>query len=199
MSPLLLPNLTVVTAPTQLHVEVAISLWQPWATLIALGFKRLETRSWSTSFRGRIAIHACKRSTQAERMLCTQNDYIREALATAGLSYDDLPQGAVVALSTLSGVAQMQEGPTSWQGDVLNLHDASQLTEQERAFGLYGHGRYAWQLTETLALPTPQPCRGSQQIWKLPDLVKLEIETCFLPTVTPESLFLPPVQLDLMA
>jgi hypothetical protein len=195
----LLSSSTEAPTPAQLHVEVAITLWQPWATLIALGLKRLETRSWSTSFRGRIAIHASKRSTQAERMLCTQDDYIREALATAGLSYDDLPRGAVVALSTIAGVAQMQEGPTSWQGDVLNLRDTSQLTAQERAFGLYDHGRYAWQLTETLALPKPQPCRGSQQIWKLPDVVKLEIETCFLPTVTPDSLFLPPLQLDLMA
>lgn len=38
----------------------AISLWQPWASLIAYGVKTIETRSWSTSYRGPIAIHAAK-------------------------------------------------------------------------------------------------------------------------------------------
>ena len=38
----------------------ALTLTQPWATLIAVGAKRIETRSWGTSYRGRIAIHAAK-------------------------------------------------------------------------------------------------------------------------------------------
>lgn len=36
----------------------ALTLWQPWASLIALGVKTIETRSWSTSYRGPLAIHA---------------------------------------------------------------------------------------------------------------------------------------------
>jgi hypothetical protein len=39
----------------------AISLWQPWATLVAIGAKTIETRGWSTSYRGPIAIHAAKK------------------------------------------------------------------------------------------------------------------------------------------
>lgn len=35
-----------------------LTLHQPWATLIALGVKTIETRSWSTKYRGPIAIHA---------------------------------------------------------------------------------------------------------------------------------------------
>ncbi|MBP0020973.1 MAG: ASCH domain-containing protein, partial [Cyanobacteria bacterium SBLK] len=30
----------------------AISLWQPWASLIAMGRKKFETRHWSTDYRG---------------------------------------------------------------------------------------------------------------------------------------------------
>uniref|UniRef100_A0A6M3J354 ASCH domain-containing protein n=1 Tax=viral metagenome TaxID=1070528 RepID=A0A6M3J354_9ZZZZ len=30
----------------------AISLWQPWASAMALGWKKIETRSWGTSYRG---------------------------------------------------------------------------------------------------------------------------------------------------
>lgn len=38
----------------------ALTLWQPWASLVALGVKTIETRSWSTSYRGPLAIHAAK-------------------------------------------------------------------------------------------------------------------------------------------
>lgn len=38
----------------------AISLLQPWASLIASGAKKIETRSWSTKYRGPLAIHASK-------------------------------------------------------------------------------------------------------------------------------------------
>lgn len=36
----------------------AITLHQPWASLIALGVKTVETRSWNTNYRGTLAIHA---------------------------------------------------------------------------------------------------------------------------------------------
>lgn len=38
----------------------ALSIWEPWAYLIAHGFKTIENRTWPTSFRGRIYIHAGK-------------------------------------------------------------------------------------------------------------------------------------------
>ena len=38
-----------------------ITLIQPWATLIMLQEKKIETRSWSTNIRGEIAIHAGKK------------------------------------------------------------------------------------------------------------------------------------------
>jgi hypothetical protein len=38
-----------------------ISLWQPWASLVAVGAKRIETRGWATAYRGRLGIHAAKR------------------------------------------------------------------------------------------------------------------------------------------
>ena len=38
----------------------ALTLYQPWATLVAIGAKKIETRSWSTPYRGPLAIHAGK-------------------------------------------------------------------------------------------------------------------------------------------
>ncbi len=39
----------------------ALTIWQPYASLIAAGLKQYETRSWSTRYRGLLAIHAAKR------------------------------------------------------------------------------------------------------------------------------------------
>jgi len=36
----------------------ALSIKQPWASLIAHGIKNIENRTWKTHFRGRIYIHA---------------------------------------------------------------------------------------------------------------------------------------------
>lgn len=35
-----------------------LTLHQPWASLVGLGVKTIETRSWSTAYRGPLAIHA---------------------------------------------------------------------------------------------------------------------------------------------
>lgn len=38
----------------------ALTIKQPWASLIAAGEKRVENRSWTTRYRGPVAIHAGK-------------------------------------------------------------------------------------------------------------------------------------------
>src|SRR5690348_441422 len=86
----------------------AITLTQPWATLVAVGEKRIETRSWSTSYRGLLAIHAAKGWPLVAAALCADEPF-RTALVPAadfdrfvtvgreGVSAPDLPCGAVVA------------------------------------------------------------------------------------------------------
>lgn len=37
-----------------------ISIKQPWASLIVAGYKKFEFRTWKTSYRGEILIHASK-------------------------------------------------------------------------------------------------------------------------------------------
>lgn len=38
----------------------AITIKQPWASLIAHGIKDIENRTWRTNFRGRILIHSAQ-------------------------------------------------------------------------------------------------------------------------------------------
>ena len=65
----------------------AISLLQPWATLVSIGAKRVETRSWRTDYRGPIAIHASASPAHISGLVVNETDEdrrIREALRAAG-------------------------------------------------------------------------------------------------------------------
>ncbi|MFI0814076.1 ASCH domain-containing protein [Streptomyces sp. NPDC021098] len=43
---------------TTLDSARALTLWQPWASCIAYGSKRIENRRWATDYRGVLLIHA---------------------------------------------------------------------------------------------------------------------------------------------
>ena len=128
----------------------AISLWQPWASLMAAGVKLHETRHWATAYRGPIAIHAAKvlDLAGAPDALC---------LAQFGLHWaDDLPRGAVVAVGHLTGCV-----PAG------GLHD---LTRADRAAGNFTPGRFAWRIERLRPLPEPIPLAGRQGLfnWEPP-------------------------------
>ena len=136
-----------------------ISLWQPWATLIAIGAKQYETRSWNVSFRGEIAIHAARTANQ---LPIAKMKPFCDVLAAAGFTHPSmLPLGTVLCVATLV--------------DCFRSEDIRQfLSDQEKAFGDYGPGRYAWQLASVRVLATPIPARGQQGIWdwKVPSEVQ---------------------------
>lgn len=96
----------------------AITLHQPWATLIALGYKTIETRSWSTRYRGPLLIHAAKspppvrsvpgfgiyrQIARHEGARCVEYRMLR---ASDG-QWIELPLGAVVAAGRLEACAPM--------------------------------------------------------------------------------------------
>jgi hypothetical protein len=134
-----------------------LSICQPWVTLVILGIKRLETRSWRTSRRGRIAIHASRAFTQEAQRLCGEEPF-RSALEAAGFrGADDLPLGALLGTVELVGCTA---------ADDLNL-DA--LDAAELAFGDFGPGRWAWELRHPQPLDAPVPFRGRLGFFEAPD------------------------------
>lgn len=147
----------------------ALTLTQPWASLIAIGAKLVETRAWSTQYRGPIAIHAAKFWQVVDRETCW-DPLFRAALEPTGLvdyaPYTDLDDGDIERFALpLGGIVATAE--------LLNVcrteHIADQLTERERAFGDYYPGRFAWSLAVIRKLPEPIPCRGSLGLWDVPD------------------------------
>ena len=74
----------------------AISIKQPWAWLIANGYKTVENRKWYTGHRGDILIHASKSKANLERDI----DYVRQAFGI-GIDQDQLLFGKVLAVADL--------------------------------------------------------------------------------------------------
>jgi hypothetical protein len=132
-----------------------ITLTQPWATLVAIGAKRFETRSWQTRYRGPLAIHAAKGYGSKEEFVwtCRQPLFARALVAAGFKTPAALPLGAVVATCELHAVYRVEE-----------VRDG--LSEEERAFGGYEDGRYAWMLREVRALPAPIPANGALSLWQ---------------------------------
>ena len=131
----------------------AITLWQPWASMVALGYKTIETRSWSTSYRGPLAIHAALRTPPRAQRECVDNPRMSDLLRRNGLRWDALPTGVIVATVYLAYV---------WHVEQLS----GCIGSDEAMLGDFTPGRFAWKLTNLYALPEPIPARGHQRLWE---------------------------------
>lgn len=70
-----------------------ITIRQPWATLIALGEKEYETRSWQTKYRGKLAIHAGK---QIDIEACHDKSILNELNKYGITLISELPTGSII-------------------------------------------------------------------------------------------------------
>jgi hypothetical protein len=165
-----------------------ITLWNPWATLIADGFKQYETRSWSTQYRGKILIHAAQR--RVERADC--NAILMAATARNGERAGGLKAvnllgrdyGCIVAIADLTHVLQMTHhvrGGEMW-GKLLHPESLIPISEQtplERAVGDWRLERYAWRIENVITLPQPIPHKGGQRLRNASDELKQRIQEAF--------------------
>jgi hypothetical protein len=137
----------------------AISLWQPWASLVVIGAKTWETRSWDTSYHGPLAIHAAKRWTPAQRVLVGQEPF-KSALMAAGIY--ELPLGKILGKVDLLCTGEIVEHGKIWYAFSGNTW---LVNEPELSFGDFSPGRYAWELRNPERLAHPIHARGQQGFW----------------------------------
>ena len=182
----------------------AISLHQPWASLVALGVKTLETRSWSTGYRGPLAIHAAANHVQPNQRIGdwwtgqarlevsggerAWSVFKLDVLDNVREHETLLPLGAVVATCELVDVVPIRslyevdgrDGPAIWPSDPpavggsrlwrawtpeeLLDGPALDITDQ-RPYGDFTPGRYAWILDKITPLDPPVPAKGRQGLW----------------------------------
>jgi hypothetical protein len=140
----------------------SLTLTQPYATLVALRLKKLETRARPLTYTGPLAIHAGLGAgyfkSEAKLWACCQSEPFRSALAKHGITDPaQLPRGKIVAVGHLVGCAsteQICEDNGIWRIIGGRRHHWA-LTEQEASFGDYSPGRYAWLLADVRALAEP--------------------------------------------
>ncbi len=172
-----------------------LSIHQPWASLIAIGAKRVETRHWETRYRGPVAIHAAKTLRGIDELPgdcegkyedgCIygyiggyQAWYERgkggRAYLELGAREMELPLGAVVAVAHLTACVPSEmvlfSNTLTWDG----IHLVCPLEEQH--FGNYEPGRFGWVLADVTPLAVPIPCRGQQGLFELPADVAAALE-----------------------
>lgn len=175
----------------------AVSLWQPWASLMALGVKTIETRPpWAMRLRSLIgedlAICSTKSEVVEEIEACawppiyeplTQDLFGKRRMPASIRAA--LPRGSVLAVVRVAAVLPMVDAHEpirthpprciAVSPNVLTIteHDgdasASLLTiEDERPFGDYAPGRVGILTDNLRRLEHPVPCSGRQQVWTLP-------------------------------
>jgi hypothetical protein len=150
---------------SDLEVWAAITLTQPWASLMAFGHKRIETRGRLTNYRGWIAIHAAKGFPEDCRCLCGDEPFRGRLLESGYQRSDELPLGVVIAVLKFTNCVT---------SDSLVSSSFTGYAWDERAFGDYSFGRYGFITEGVRRLREPIPIRGFQSIpWRMPRPITL--------------------------
>lgn len=137
----------------------AITIWQPWADLIILGYKGYETRSWATTYTDIIAIHAGKYRKLPHEIY----EHISEAI---GITPDKYNGSWLHQLE--QGIPAQRFGAiigTAILGKTLRTSQMKEMSHAEKMLGDFTPGRYAWPLKEAKALRDPVPAKGKQGLW----------------------------------
>lgn len=167
----------------------ALTIRQPWASLIAVGAKTIETRSWHTKYRGPVLIHAAAAFPRFERELCERQPFasglsdVRRNAKPASFELfpvsQALPLGQVVAVAELVACK-----PAEMFADVFrhrsrgcmpfaefgidtdrNQYVGVSIPYHEPEFGDYRRGRFGWILQRVQRLPNPVPAKGALSLW----------------------------------
>jgi activating signal cointegrator 1 len=141
-----------------------LSLTEPWASLVAVGAKRIETRSWPTKVCGPIGIHASLKMPNWA-IDCLWDEAFSAPLVQAGVLTPEqvgetykrvpafFPRGHIIAVCELVDCFKFTP------------ETVAAIGEPERSFGDYTLGRYGFRLANVRRLDTPVPARGALGFW----------------------------------
>jgi hypothetical protein len=135
--------------PSESVELTAITLHQPWASLIAKGWKQYETRDWPTNHRGLIVIHAGRKPKGKQEL----REHDKVVASFKDLLNEDCPYSSVIAIAQLTDVIYMTE-------EFIGQQSATELR-----CGNWAVGRYAFKLENVRAI-APIPAVGKQGLWK---------------------------------
>jgi len=120
----------------------ALTIKQPWAWLIINGYKPIENRTWKTTYRGPIFIHA-------------------------GKSASDMRSDTINHIEDILGFSLPIEKIKSQMGNVIGYVNLVNIVQDSAdAFAL--PGQFHWELKAPQSI-SPFPAKGKLGLWKLGD------------------------------
>ena len=125
-----------------------LSLTVPYATLIKEKTKRIETRSWKTSYRGELYIHASNTKIPKK--------YRENQELMSLVKNKDYPYGQIICKAKLVDCIKMTK---DW------IEKIKKENKKEYLSGIYEEGRYAWILEDIEILNHPIYAKGSLNVW----------------------------------
>lgn len=128
-------------------------MMQPYAWLVANGFLSIDDRTWPTSYRGALAIHASKKFHEAYYSFLTE--HTNWPLPNPS----DFEQGGVVGVARLANCI----APTLPAGSPM-----PRLELRRSHFGAPGHYGFVLEEPRTISFV---PFRGNQGLFNIPDAV----------------------------
>jgi hypothetical protein len=138
----------------------ALTLTQPWATLMALQQKTIETRSWATKYRGELVIHSAKVFPKTAKELCDREPF---KSALDGYTVESLPLSHGLCVVRLIGCV-----PTTELYKVEFLL-GRKPHRREIDFGNFDPGRYAWVTEYVRPIAGHRKVRGALSLWDWPE------------------------------
>jgi hypothetical protein len=142
----------------------ALTLWQPWAFLVATGIKNIENRPPGfshKSFRGDFWIHAAAESSASIGSWPLAAKLCRELL---GDDFQipparELAFGSIIGRATITGIVPPRgsQNLEIWDAWIAGRPVPWHFPEQ-----------YGFRVENARALATPVPCRGFQGFWNVP-------------------------------
>ena len=127
---------------------LALSVRQPWANLIMSGFKDIEIRSWKTTHRGLLLIHA---------------GVNRDRPALSRFKGESDPTG--VLLGSVSLVNIFRFTPGNWESLKERTLEEGELPQDQ----IY----YGWVMAHARLLPRPIPFKGIQKLFAVEPKIEL--------------------------
>lgn len=134
--------------PTKLDITPdlkALTIHAPWVWAILAGHKRVENRSWTTTYRGRLAIHAGRSRASDPRATALFHEL--------GILFpDDFERGAILGTVELAEILPQAEYLAKYGADPVN---------RAMAFG-----PLCWVLKNPVPC-VPIPCGGALSLWNV--------------------------------
>lgn len=137
----------------------AISLWEPWASLIAVGAKKVETRSYYTNVRGSLLI--CAAQTKKGLKIADEAGFVEGGAAYSGREICLDIGGKEIEMNFGKAVAVVDFAHCITT-DLFRQETTGREFKSQEPFGDFSAGRFAWVFHSIKRIKKPFEVKGKQ-------------------------------------